>query len=303
MKKKGRNMKFLTNQSPALCAAAIALNLLLWITSASAAENLAQMQQPQAQEQPAPSKTAPASGQAAQQMPPVEPPKADPAEAAAYKAFFDLKPEDLDKQIQSGEEFLKKYPESHYRQVVYSRLTQAYFGKQEMDKMFASGDKAIRLNPDDVSVLALIGWVLPHNINPNDSDTEQKIAKSEQYSKHAIELLDTMPKPEGLTDDAFSKAKAEALSRSHSGLGLDYFRLGQFAESVTELQQATQLVPNPDPVDLFIIGVDLQNLKRYGDAVTAFQKCAEMPGQLQDRCKQFGEQSKRMAATETPKKP
>jgi tetratricopeptide (TPR) repeat protein len=296
-------MKFLTNQSPAICAAAIALNLLLWIGSASAAGNMTQMQQTQTQQQQTPPKAAPAPGQAAQQPAPVELPKADPAEDAAYKAFFDLKPDDPDKQIQSGEEFLKKYPASHYRQVIYSRLTQSYFGKQQMDKMFASGDKALQLNPDDVSVLALIGWVLPHNINPNDADSEQKIAKSQQYSKHAIELLDSMPKPEGLTDEAFSKAKAEALSRSHSGLGLDYFRLGQFAESVTELQQATQLVPNPDPVDLFIIGIDLQSLKRYGDAVTAFEKCAEMQSQLQDRCKQLGDQSKRMAATETPKKP
>ena len=292
-------MKFITNQSPAICAAAIALSLLLWVGSASAEGNSQQMQQPAAQQAPPAPKT-PAAGQ---QTPPIETPKIDPAEEAAYKAFYDLKPDDAGKQIQVGEDFLKKYPESHYRQVVYSRLTQAYFGKQEMEKMFASGDKALQLNPDDVSVLALLGWVLPHNINPNDPNSDQKIAKSEQYSKHAIELLDSMPKPEGLTDDQFSKAKAEALSRSHSGLGLDDFRRGQFAESVTELQQATQLVPNPDPVDLFVIGIDLQQLKRYGDAVTAFQKCAEMQSQLQDRCKQLGEQSKRMAATETPKKP
>jgi tetratricopeptide (TPR) repeat protein len=169
--------------------------------------------------------------------------------------------------------------------------------------MFASGEKALQLNPDDVSVLALLGWVLPHNINPNDKDSEEKITKSEQYTRHAIELLDSMPKPDGLTDEAFGKAKAEALSRSHSGLGLDYFRTGDFDKSVAELQQSVQLVPNPDPVDLFIIGIDLQQLKRYSDAVTAFAKCAEMQSQLQDRCKQLGEQSKRMAATETPKKP
>ncbi len=292
-------MKFIENQSPAICAAAIALSLLLWAGGTSAAGNSQQMQQPAAQQAPPAPKT-PATGQ---QAAPVETPKIDPAEEAAYKAFYDLKPDDATKQIQMGEDFLKKFPESHYRQVVYSRLTQAYFSKQEMEKMFASGDKALQLNPDDVSVLALLGWVLPHNINPNDPNSDQKIAKSEQYSKHAIELLDSMPKPEGLSDDQFNKAKAEALSRSHSGLGLDDFRRGQFAESVTELQQATQLVPNPDPVDLFVVGIDLQQLKRYGDAVIAFQKCAEMPSQLQDRCKQLGEQSKRMAATEAPKKP
>ncbi len=296
-------MKFLTDQFPAISAAAIALILLLCTGSASASGYSALMQQPapSPQQQPPPK---PAPGQTTQSpTPPVELPKADPAEEAAYKAFYDLKPDDADKQIQLGEDFLKKYPASHYRQVVYSRLTQSYFGKQDMPKMFASGEKALQLNPDDVSVLALLGWVLPHNINPNDKDSEEKITRSEQYTRHAIELLDTMPKPENLTDDTFSKAKAEALSRSHSGLGLDYFREGKFSESVTELQQSTQLVPNPDPVDLFIIGIDLQQLKRYSDAVTAFAKCAEMQSQLQDRCKQLGEQSKRMAATETPKKP
>ncbi len=293
-------MKFSMKQFLAASAVAIALSLVVWFggTPAAAAQYSGQGQQPQAQ--PAPKPASP--GQAA---PPAqaEAPKLNPEEEESYKKFFDLKPEDTDKLIQLGEGFLKKYPTSHYRNVVYSRLAQAYFAKQDMDKMFASGDKALQLNPDDVAVLSLVGWVLPHNYNPNDLDADKKLDLAEQYTKRALELLATMPKPENLTDDAFAKARSVALSHSHSGLGLVYFRRGQYAESIAELQQATQLVSDPDQTDFFVTGIDLEQLKRFADAATAFQHCSELSGELQERCKQSMDQAKRMAATEAPKKP
>lgn len=228
----------------------------------------------------------------------------DPQEEAAYKAFYETKFTDTDRLIQLGEDFLKAYPESRYRALVYSRLTQSYFNKQQMDKMFAVGDKALAANPNDLTVLTLVGWVLPHTYNPNDLDADQKLNRAEQYLKHALELLATLQKPANLTDEEYTKSKNDALSRCHSGLGLVYFRRQRFADSIPELQQATQLAPTLDPVDLFVLGIDFQQLKRFSEAATAFGRCSETPSSLQDRCKQAMEQSKKQAATEvTPPKP
>lgn len=251
---------------------------------------------PPPQGQPPATPATPTQQQPGQTQP--EPPKVDPQEEAAYKTFYDAKITDTDHLIQLGEDFLKTHPESHYRGMVYARLTQAYFSKQQMEKMFAAGDKALALNPNDVDVLALIGWVLPHNYNPNDLDADQKLNRSEQYLKHALELLATLQKPASLTDEEFQKSKNGKLSQCHSGLGLVYFRRERYADSVTELQQATQLLVTPDPVDLFVMGIDSQQLKHFGDAAAAFDRCAQIPSSLQDRCKQSMEQSKKLAATE-----
>src|SRR5262245_56387869 len=47
-------------------------------------------------------------------------------ELAALKAFQEMPNTDLPKKIATGEEFLKKYPNSQYRPMVYSALTLQY---------------------------------------------------------------------------------------------------------------------------------------------------------------------------------
>ena len=264
--------------------------------------------QNQSQQPPKPAPPPDAAGQTPPGTPPASPavdlPKANPAEEADYKTFYALKTSDSDPLIQQGEDFLKKYPGSLYRASVYSRLAMAYFSKRDMDKMYASGEKGLELNPDDVDVLSLLGWVLPHTYNPNELDAEQKLVKAEQYSKHALELLANLPKPEGLTDEAFANTKKFELARGHSGLGLVYFRRGKFEDSIAEMKLATQLNPSPDPVDYYVMGFSLQQLKRPGDAVTAFQKCAEIQSSLQGQCNQNMEEAKKQAAAQpAPAKP
>lgn len=215
--------------------------------------------------------------------------------------------ETLDRWIQLGEEFLQKYPASRSRSLVYSRLTQGYFNKyqmgnnpQEMDKMYAAGAKALELNPDDYLTLATFGWVMPRSYNPNDLDAQQKLDKAEQYSKHALELLPAIAKPDGLDDAEFTRLKNQLLAEGHSGLGLVYFRKGRYADSIPELQQAIKLDPEPDPVNSFVMGLDYQQLKQFADAAAAFEECSKIPGGLQQRCKQKTDEAKQLASNQPP---
>lgn len=222
-------------------------------------------------------------------------PKADPQEEAAYKAFYNTKSQDADTRIQLGTAFVQKYPTSHYNESVYAGLTQAYYMKQDWKDFYDSGDKALALNSNDAPVLALVGWVIPHALNPNDPDASKNLDKAEQYEKHAIELIGTMAKPASVTDDQFAQMKTSLLSQAHSGLGLVYFRRQDSDDSVKELQQATQSAASPDPTDLFVLGIGLQSLSRYSEAVDAFNRCGQIPSALQDRCKQSAEAAKKQA--------
>src|SRR5271156_1868634 len=126
-------------------------------------------QQPPAQ--PADKSAAPAAPAA---------PKVDPAEEADYKTFFELKPEENDKRIDLGETFVLKYPNSKYTEGVYSQLANAEYAKQNFPKMYADADKALALNPDDPTLLVLIGWVIPHQYNPNDANSDAQLDKAEK---------------------------------------------------------------------------------------------------------------------------
>ena len=172
----------------------------------------------------------------------------------------------------------------------------AEYGKLDLPKMYADSDKALALNPDDVNVLVLVGWVIPRKYDPNDLAAESQLAKAEKYEKHALEVLAALPKPANLTDEQFAKVKAEGESQAHSGLGLIYFRRQNYAESVEELKKSTMDPTNQDPVDYYIMGMDLTQLKRFSESADAFAKCAAIPGGLQDRCKQMGADAKKQAA-------
>lgn len=249
-----------------------------------------QQQQRQEQQQSMP----PPAAQAPQNPAPQEPPR-DPEEEKTYKAFYDASGQQSDKQIELGEAFLQKYPQSRYREGVYARLAQAYFDKGQLDKMYDYGDKALALNPDDVPMLTMIGWVIPHGSDLDDA----KLKKAETYEKHALEKLNTMTKPAGMTDEQFAKGKAQGLSQAHSGLGLVYFRENKSEDSINELKLATTVGTSPDPTDLYVMAVELQKLDRAGEAAEAFQKCAQTPSGVQSRCKQAVED----AGKKKPAKP
>jgi tetratricopeptide (TPR) repeat protein len=244
-------------------------------------------QQPSSQQPPPQQPSKPdASGQSGQK----EAPKVDPKEQADYKAFFEA--QDAEKKIQLGQDFLQKYPMSQYAPSVYGQLVNAYFTKQDWNNLYATADKALAKDPDDVDVLALVGWIIPHTYRSDDPDGSKKLEKAESYEKHALEVIPTIPKPPTLTDEQFASAKADRVSQAHSGLGLVYFRRGDYENSVKELQQATKAAGAADATDFYVLGFSLQKLDRNSEAVDAYLKCGQIPGGLQDRCKQSAAQAK-----------
>jgi hypothetical protein len=211
-------------------------------------------------------------------------PAIDPAEEAAVKAFNAAT--DPAAQIKAGQDFETKFPNSRYLQAVQSTLVTLYYNQQDYPDFYAEGDKALAKYPDNVPLLTLEGWLIPRDYKADDPTEPAKLDKSEKYEKHALELISTMQKPAQLTDEQFNQAKASAASQAHSGLGMTYFRKNDFAGSAKELENATGESTDVDPADLYILGVDYQKLTRNTDAAAAFNHCAQIPGALQDRCKQ-----------------
>lgn len=210
-------------------------------------------------------------------------PTIDPAEEAGIKVFNAAATNDA--KIQAGEDFEQKFPSSHYLEPVQGTLVMLYYNKQDWAKFYAESDKVLALDPNNVPVLTIVGWVIPRVYNAGDPEEPAKLDKAEQAEKHALELMPAMQKPAGLTDDQFNQLKASDASQAHSGLGLTYFRKNDFQNSSKELEAATGESADPDPTDFYILGIDYQKLNRNTDAAAAFGKCAAIPGSLQDTCK------------------
>jgi len=210
----------------------------------------------------------------------------DSKQKSAYKKFLNVNEEEPDKKIELGTEFLKKYPTSPFTEAIDAGLTNAYLAKQDWKDFYTYADKVLAQNPDEVDVLTTVGWVIPHQYDPNAPGAAQQLQTAETDEKHALDLLAKVPKPKGMSDQEFAATKAQKSRQAHSALGLIYFRQGDYTESASELQQSTQAGANQDPTDLFVLGVDLQNLNRHAEAAKAFGECSQIAGALQDRCKQ-----------------
>ena len=203
---------------------------------------------------------------------------------AAYRGF--LRERDSAKKIRLGNDFLKKYPKSPLAERVDAGLVDVYRAQQDWKDCYQSAGAALALQPDDVDVLTTVGWTIPHLYNPNDPNADQELNTAETYAKHAIEVLAKLPKTAGLTDEQFAAAKTKRTFQAHSALGLVYFRREDYEHSASELEQSTKGNPIQDPTDLFVLGVDLQNLNRHSEAAAAFRGCSQMAGVLQNQCKQ-----------------
>lgn len=253
-----------------------------------------------------------AFGQGSQQQQPQQPanPQAPPLtlnstpapvsaeEEAAIKAFRDEKVENLDQKDKLAEDFLQKYPQSRYRPEIYNWLVRAYLRKGEVDKMEAAADKQLELYPNDPQTLAIVGSTLPRAMNANTPDPQKRLAKAEQFCQKALDLLPTIPKPDSITDEVFQRLKAQTSAMAYSGLGLVAFRRGKFADAIPNFEQSVKLDPQPDPVNYYLLGLSNEKTSHFDDAVTAFTKCAAIPGGLQTTCTQNAEEAKKLGATQ-----
>jgi tetratricopeptide (TPR) repeat protein len=223
-------------------------------------------------------------------------PPVNKAEEDAYKAFFEARSAAPPTRIQLGEDFIKKFPQSHYLSGVYGQLTAAYYAAGDEDKMFTAGTKALELNPDNVDVLALMAMAMPRRVKSTTPDAAQQFQKAETYARHAIELIPNLPKPDTIDDATFTKIKNDELSMAHSGLGLIDIQHAKYDDARTELTQAVTLASNPDPVDYYLLGSADSQTSYYNDAVAAYEKCAAT-GPLTAQCKARLEMAKKDATT------
>lgn len=227
-------------------------------------------------------------------------PPVNAEEDAAYKAFEAMPLTAGPMKIQAGEQFVAKYPQSRYLPPVYSALVKLYLEANQIQKMQEVGEKDVALAPNDVQTLAIMGQTLPRAWNSSMPNAAEQLDKAEKFSKSAIELTPTIPKPDALSDSQFALAKSQTLAMAHSGLGLVYFRRGKFDLAIPEFMEATRVDPNPeiDPVNFYVLAIAEEKTSHFDAAVAAFNKCATVPGGLQPTCKNGAEEAKKLGATQ-----
>jgi tetratricopeptide (TPR) repeat protein len=219
----------------------------------------------------------------------------------AYQKFWGATTPD-DK-IKFSEEFLQKYPDSELKAWAYRKEMEAYQQKNDFEHMREFGEKAIEAEPNDVMALLLLAGAIPERTKESDLDRDEKLNTAEKYSKRALEAIEKMEKPSPqYTDAQWDAARNDARSQVHAALGLVNLHRKNYTAAEESFRKATQLQTQPDPVVWWRLGLTLQFLKKYEDALTVLDKAVSLGGvkvgdkdfavEERDRVKKFLDQRK-----------
>lgn len=223
----------------------------------------------------------------------------NPQQDAKFKLFQQVPENQFAKKIALGEDFLRTYKDSPYRQPVFAALTVTYIQAGQPEKGYAAGANAIELDPNDIRTMAVLCQTMARLYSSGAPDAAQRLASAERYGSQAVQTAAFLKKPVHVSDQEFNARKNDVLAMAHSGLGLVDLRKGNYPQAIVELEQAIRMDNKKDPTNLYLLGVANQNSSHFEAAAEAFSRCASLPGNLQETCKQ-GMHAAKTRASQTP---
>jgi len=202
-------------------------------------------------------------------------PVLDPKEEADFKKVSTMQMSKPDEVAKAGEAFAKAYPKSNHLETVYSILATAYMQQNDQANLLKYGRMTLQMNKDNIDGLAVMTVATARMIDPSQkTDAATKEKNVEEWGGRCISALQGLAKPDGIADADFARSKDGKMALCYSGLGLALYNEGKVEDAVKDFSMATKLEgPQPDPVDLYLLGVALSTNKQYPEAMTAFQQC------------------------------
>src|SRR5579859_1074645 len=223
---------------------------------------------------------------------------------------------DLDKVISLSNDFEKKYPNSSLLSYVYTFQATAYQEKGDVNKTVESGEKSLKLNPDNLMSLIILAGMLPQPqlMQGSDLDKQKKLTDAEADASHALQLIDKIPKLANETDDQFKKRKDSIASEPHGALGMIHLQRAtmtltggmdadELAKAEQEFKQSVALTDHPAPQYYYRLGEVYGHENKLDDAIAAFSKASEIgqgSGIQQIADQQIAELKKRQSQAKPP---
>jgi tetratricopeptide (TPR) repeat protein len=199
----------------------------------------------------------------------------DPKEEEAFKKVSTMQMSKPEEVVKAGEGFAKAYPKSNHLETVYSILATAYMQMNDQKNLMKYGNETLRMNPNNIDGLAVMTVSTARTIDPAQKmDASNKEKQVDDWGAKCVKALQELIKPDSVSDADFARSRDGKMAMCYSGLGLSAYNEGKVADAVKDFSMATKLEgAQPDPVDLFLLGVALTGTKQYPEATTALQAC------------------------------
>jgi hypothetical protein len=162
----------------------------------------------------------------------------------AYTAIANEK--DPNKKISLAEAFLQKYANSDFKDGIYVMEMQTYSSPplSQADKAVEAGHKALESNPDNLDALRFLSFVFPFVYKADDPEAPAKLSRAESDAKHALELLQKLQKPAGVSDEQFKQALKGLRAVFNGTVGFAALQRKDYAAAITSDKAAAEDNPS-----------------------------------------------------------
>jgi len=169
------------------------------------------------------------------------------------------------------ERFGKMYAGTPEGAQAFTMAVASYQQAQNRAKMLDVANKALTLDPDNISMLLLLA--------DDFSQHSDQLDKAETYAKKAATLVDTAKKPGDVTDDQWKQQQSMQKGWALSSLGQVNLEKKLNAQAVDNLTKAAPLLksnPTLYAQNQYRLGYAYLNLKKNPEAKQAFTDAASV---------------------------
>jgi len=208
--------------------------MLLVLTSAA----LVQQSVAQAAGQAAP------SGQASQ--------KKEIKDPAEYNAYVNaIQQQNPAQKAQALEAFLQTYPNTVMKEDALELLMVAYQQANDGQKALDAATRVLQANPNNIRALALLAYNYRALASQGGPQMADNLAKAKQYGGQGLQALQSMKKPDGMSDADFTKLHNETGAIFDGAVGFAALQAKDFATAQKDMQEAVSWESQPNIADIY----------------------------------------------------
>lgn len=167
--------------------------------------------------------------------------------------------------------FAQMFPDSPYAGQAMGVAAASYRQTQNTPKMLEAANGVLAKDPNNVGMLILLADYY--------SEKGEQLDKAETYAKKAVSVLDTVKKPDGLTDEQWQQQSALQKGLALSALGQVNIEKKNNAQAVDNFKAAAPLLKpdaNSYARNQYRLGFALLNLKKVPEAKAALTDAASV---------------------------
>jgi hypothetical protein len=187
-----------------------------------------------------------------------------------------MQTQDPRKRIDLADALTARNPKSRYLPALAEMRFNAYRQLGDNAKALAAAEKTIETDQSSEDMLIFVAYQYAEK----KRDPDKVIA----YSAKIVELMNTKPKPEGVSDDDWAKKKKTMSGLAHNMSGKILFEQKKLASADKEFRAALPLVEGNDQLKaetLFYAGLVNYQMKNLSDALKFNQQCAAIKSPFQ----------------------